>query len=78
MDSYEDYFDKYIRVMTSLKNNPSNLSMMQEYKEILETYADTMQKFEAIEESDLTPEEEAYYLEVSMRINQKLMEATKQ
>ena len=78
MDGYEEYFDKYIEVMTSMKNNPGNLSMMQEYTEMMGTYADTMQKFEAIEGSDMTPEEEAYYLEVSMRINQKLMEAAKQ
>ena len=73
MDGYEEYFDEYIQIMEQVKNNPSDLALISKYTEFMGTYADTMAKFEAIEDSEMTDEEAAYYIEVQNRINQKLL-----
>jgi len=73
MDSYEQFFDEYLSVMNEMTTNPSDLSILQKYTKFMGKYAETMKKFEAIKNEDMTPEEESYYLEVSARINQKLL-----
>ena len=75
MDSYEAYFDEYVEVMQQMKTNPSNLALLGKYAEFMSSYADTMDKFDALESQDMTNEEAAYYAEVSARITQKLLKA---
>ena len=75
LDSYERFFDEYIAIMNRMKSNPSDLSILSQYADYMGRYADMLQKFEAMEKQDMTKEEMAYYLEVSNRITQKLLNA---
>lgn len=69
MDSYEEFFSKYVEFMTS--NNPSD--NFGEYTEFMTQYAETMSKMEDIDTEILSDEEMAYYLEVTNRITTMLL-----
>ena len=75
MDSYEAFFDEYVDFMQQFSENPSDLNLLMQYTEFMSQYTQTMNDLNAIGESELTPEENAYYLEVMARINSKLLEA---
>ena len=62
--------------MQKFSENPSDLSLLMQYTEFMSQYTETMNDLNAIGESELSPEEDAYYLEVMTRINSKLLEAT--
>ena len=75
IDSYEAFFDEYIAFMKSFDASSSDMQMMLRYTSFLQQYQETMEKFEAMEE-DLNDAEHAYYLEVMLRVEQKLLEAS--
>lgn len=73
MDSIEAFYDKYIDFMKSYDG--SSLDMTLKYAELMKQYYDTNKKLEEMDTSAMTPADEAYYIEVYTRINQKLMQA---
>lgn len=72
MDSYEEFFDDYVAFMKSYMEDP--FSMMGEYASMMMQYTETMAALDAIDDGTLSNEEAIYYAEVTLRINQKLME----
>lgn len=70
MDDYEDFFDSYCELMEEYSKDPN--SVMDKYLEMNQKYVTVMEELDAIDEDELTDEEEAYYLEVMARINSKL------
>ncbi|MDO4650908.1 MAG: hypothetical protein Q4B26_19910, partial [Eubacteriales bacterium] len=75
MDEYEAFFDQYCDFMNKYAENPSDTSMIMEYANFMTQYVDTMESFEAVESSDLSNEELKYYIEVTARIETKLLDA---
>lgn len=74
MDSYETFFDEYVAFMRKYTENTANaLTMLDDYTKFMTQYADAMEKMEALGEEDLNDAELKYYLEVTGRINQKLL-----
>ena len=73
MESYEAFFDEYIAFMQKYQSSNDPISMMNDYASYMNRYADTMAKMNAIDESTLTSEETALYLETTSRISQKLL-----
>lgn len=73
MDSYEAFFDEYAALMKKAEENPDDLGLLMELTSYLGKYTDTMNKFEALENSDMNDAEMAYYIEVQARIYQKLL-----
>lgn len=73
MDSYEEFFDEYAAFMKKYAESGGSLSMLSDYMEFLDKYTETMEAMEAWEEGEMSTEEAAYYLEVTTRINQKLL-----
>ncbi len=71
IDSYEAFFDEYCAFMQKYQESNGDLSLMGDYADYLARYADMLQKFEAMENEDLTDAELAYYVEVSGRIMEK-------
>ncbi len=71
MDAYEAFFDSYIAFMRTYDSDDT--SAMLEYLSMMAKYAEAIEALDSIDESQLTPEEDAYYLEVMLRIQQKLM-----
>lgn len=74
MDSYEKFFDEYIAFMKKYKESENPLDMMSEYSDYMKQYAETMQKMGELEDEELTDADAIYYLEVTARINKKLLE----
>ena len=74
MDSYEKFFDEYIAFMKKYKESENPLDMMSEYSDYMTQYAETMQKMSELEDEELSDADTAYYIEVTTRINKKLLE----
>lgn len=73
MDSYAAFFDSYCEFMESYDS--SDAVMTAKYLEFVVQASDTMAKMDAVDESELTPEEEDYYLQTLSYINQRMLEA---
>lgn len=73
MDSYEAFFDEYIAFMDKFETSDNTLAMLTEFSDYMTSYADTMDKLDAIDESELSVADSIYYAEVSARISQKLL-----
>ena len=75
MDSYEAFFDEYVDFMKNYdEDDVTDLGAFGKYASLMTQYADIMEKLDAIDEEELTAEEDAYYIEVMARINKKLLE----
>ena len=75
MDEYEDFFDEYCEFMEKVANNPEDLSLMLEYGEFMTQYTETMEAMEELGDEDLNDREMEYYIEVTGRINKKLLQS---
>lgn len=72
LDGYEQFIDEYIAFMKKMEKNPSSPMLMLEYASFLTRYTETMEKLDAMGNSDLNDAELEYYLLVTARIYQKL------
>ncbi len=77
VDSYEDFMDEYIEFMTKYEkaDAASAALMLVEYGRLMERYAEFGEKLNALDEREYTTAEWAYYLEVTNRVNQKMLRA---
>lgn len=73
MDSYEAFFDEYIAFMEKYSSSNDSLSMMADYANYMTKFADAMDKMEKLDDGTLSDAESLYYLEVTLRIEQKLL-----
>lgn len=74
MDSYEEFFDSYIEFMNKYVENPSDPSLLASYAEFMTQYTETMDEMESWDDGSLNDAEMAYYLEVTLRIEEKLLD----
>ena len=72
MDEYEEFMDKYVDFMKSYDAN--DVTMLSEYTELLSQYNTYMDKVSKIDEDSLSSAALAYYLDVTNRVNKKLLE----
>lgn len=75
LDSYEAFFDEYCSFMKKYKENPTDLGLLTEYTDFLTKYTEAMKKMGALNDGSLNNEELKYYLQVTNRINEKLLDA---
>ena len=75
LDAYEEFMDEYIEFMKLYNQNPTDAELMSKYFDILTEYTQYASTISKLENSEMTDEEAAYYLEVVNRVNQKLIEA---
>ena len=74
MDDYEAWFDHYCEVMNKYKENPSDLELLSEMTDLLSEETTMLSQMENMDQSDMNAAELAYYLEVTARIEKKLLE----
>lgn len=74
MDSYEEFFDEYVAFMKKYENSDNPMSMFSDYTKFMSQYSETMQKLDEWKSKDLNTKETAYLLDVTNRINKKLLE----
>lgn len=72
MDEYEEFMNKYVDFMKSYDAN--DVTMLSEYTELLSQYNTYMDKVSKIDEDELSSADLAYYLDVTNRVNKKLLE----
>ena len=74
MDSYEEFVDEYCEFMEEYEDSDDIMSMMDDYTEYMQKLADYSEKLDAYDEDDMSDADLSYYLEVTNRCNQKLLE----
>lgn len=74
MDDYEAWFDHYCEVMKKYQEDPSDLELLSEMSELVTEEAEMLDQMENMDESEMNTAELAYYLEVTARIEKKLLE----
>lgn len=74
MDDYEEWFNHYCDVMKKYKNNPSDLSVLSEYYSLVSELSDMQENLDNMDQSEMTKEELDYYIEVTARIEKKLLD----
>ena len=74
MDDYEAWFDHYCEVMKKYQDNPSDLELLSEMTDLLSEETEMLEQMENMDESEMNSAELAYYLEVTARIEKKLLE----
>lgn len=74
MDSYEEFFDEYVAFMKKYENSDNPMSMFSDYTKFMSQYSETMQKLDEWKSKDFNTKEAAYLLDVTNRINKKLLE----
>lgn len=74
MDDYEAFYDKYCAFMKKYKANPTDMSLLTEYASMTSKLADMDASFKKWDQKEMSKEEVKYYLEVSSRITQKLVD----
>ena len=62
--------------MIRYQDNPTDLMLVAQYGQLLIKMAEVNEAFEKWDESELNNEELKYYLEVSSRVMQKLVDVT--
>lgn len=75
LDAYEACMDEYAEFMRKYTDaGPAEMmAMMGDYTRILTRYTEYAEKLDALDESELTDAELAYYLAVTNRVSQKLL-----
>lgn len=75
LDSYETFVDKYIEFMKNYTSDPTNVTkMITEYAEIMDEYADFVEKVDAYDTKRMSYADASYYIEVTSRCTQKILE----
>lgn len=74
MDDYEAWFDHYCEVMKRYKENPSDLELLSEMTDLLTEETAMLEELENMDQSEMNAAELAYYIEVTARIEKKLLE----
>ena len=75
LDSYEAFMDEYIEFMQKYKDSGDTASMMNDYLSYLQKYSDLVGKINAMDTKNMSNADAAYYLEVTARVSQKLLNA---
>lgn len=75
MDSYGAFFDEYAAFMQKYQNSSGTdtVALLSDFSDYMEKYTDYMEKLNAVDQDDLSTEETLYYLDVTNRINKKLL-----
>ncbi len=74
MDSYEAFVDEYVEFMNKYLSGEGNImDMLDDYTDMLANMDEWTNKIDEIDETKLSSADEAYYLLVTLRIEEKLM-----
>lgn len=74
MDAYEAFYVEYCELMKKYMANPTDLSLLTKYAEMMSKAEQMNQSFEAWNEDDMNNEELKYYLDVNNRVMQMLID----
>ena len=72
LEEYEAFFDEYIEFMEKYSKSDNSSEMLIEYTEYMTKYTEAMEALDKMEDMEMSPEENALYVETMARINEKL------
>lgn len=78
LDSYEAFIDQYVEFVKEYKNNPTDLTLIQQYSDYVSKLGDLEKKaneYQA-EENQMSTADYNYYIDVTTRCSQKLLQAS--
>lgn len=75
MDAYEAAMTEYCDFMKQYKKNPTDLTLLGQYAEMLKKYTAAMQMLQEWDSSEMNSTELQYYMDVTNRVSQMLMDA---
>lgn len=75
LDSYEEFMDEYIEFMEKYEKSNNDIAMLADYTKIMAKYADFAKKIDEYDEDEMSKEDWDYYVEVTTRVNSKLLKA---
>ncbi|MCF0128199.1 MAG: hypothetical protein HUJ70_06485 [Pseudobutyrivibrio sp.] len=75
MDAYEDFYDEYCEFMKKYNKDSSNTELLEEYFDMLEKEVEVAEAFEKWDEDELNDAELKYYIKVTGRVTQKMLDA---
>jgi len=75
MDSYEAFYDEYYDFIEKYTADPTDMSLLSEYSDMMTKALDMDEKFAKWDEEEMNNEELKYYIEVSSRVAQKAIDA---
>lgn len=73
MDAYEAFYDEYCGFMAEYKENPSDITLLLKYSNMMTKAVEVDESFNKWDDGDLNSEELKYYLEVNNRVMQKML-----
>ena len=76
LDAYEEFMDEYIEFMELYNQNPTDAELMSQYMDMMTKYTNYATTISKMDQSEMTDEEAAYFVEVTGRVNQKLINAS--
>ena len=76
IDSYEAFYSEYCDFMKEYRKNPTDLTLLAKYGDLMKKAVDVEAAFAAWEENELNNEELKYYIDVNSRVMQKLVDVT--
>lgn len=74
LDSYEAVMDEYVDFMQKYKDSGYSASMMADYTSMLQKYTEFSAKIDAMDAENMSDADYAYYVEVTSRVAQKLLQ----
>lgn len=75
LDEYEAFMYDYIEFMDKYENSDDVISMLNDYTKMMTKYAEFAEALEEYDEDEMSAADAAYYLEVTNRVNQKMLES---
>lgn len=74
MDAYESFYVEYCELLKKYMANPTDLSLLAKYADMMSRAEQMNQAFEAWNEDDMNNEELKYYLDVNNRVMKMLVD----
>ena len=65
--------DEYVVFMQQYSKNPTDLSLLARYTDIMQKYSDFAVKVEKYDTKEMSTEDAAYYLEVTSRCSRTML-----
>lgn len=76
LDSYEAFYDEYIDFIVKYNENPTDLTLMTEYTEMMLKLNEFQSATEKYDTDEMSEADRLYYIEVITRVEKKLLEAS--
>ncbi|MGN1405334.1 MAG: DUF6591 domain-containing protein [Erysipelotrichaceae bacterium] len=76
LDEYEAFIDDYIAFMTKYNESENTAELMSDYFKMISRYGAMEESLNKYDEENMSPADEAYYIEVLARCNAKLYNAS--